>query len=220
MLHVIFELSLILVTVVCGIFLPLSFALLVSLHKVAGVASPIAPLILPFPVGLTVDVVTLECVSVCEEVAALAMLQRIEPLPFIAVSIDPTMHTMALYVPVVPLATVAIAKFSFPDPEALLDSLVPLSLVDLSILPGVETLAISLVLLVESHIRRTIRKYLVASASALVVSPLSLVESTVLIHENPQTMPQLTLVKAAHVKGCFAALNIEIWLFVQCFKIK
>lgn len=101
----------------------------------------------------------------------------------------------------------------------MLQALIPLAVVDFSIVPGVYTLTVSLAILEEAEVRVVIRVALESTTVPHVLLPLSLVLTTVPIahHTFAISFPVLHL---THIKGVTIALLKVVRQFLKCLEVK
>ena len=136
MLHVIEEVTIILITVWSLIFLPLASSIFYSVCEVANIAGPVLPLVVSLSVGFTELVLTCVRVTILVTVASLTVFETSIPLSLIAISIFPLVHTVAVDLTFLPLSDIGITIRALPDSKTLLDAGRPFSIVYLTIRPG------------------------------------------------------------------------------------
>lgn len=158
----------------------LALTTLHSFFELSGVVRAVGPLVLPKAVRKSFDVGANILIAVREEVSAITMPQVLEPLTFIFIFVFPHMHPIPLCLPFDPLPDVRVIFGAFPHTRSLLDSHVEFSFVNFAILPGVDATTMRLAFHILSLVNVPVGENLVAIAFALVLPPLSLVDSELL----------------------------------------
>lgn len=155
-LQVVLKFSFVLVAIQCLVFLPFAFSLFNTGFVIAHVARSIFPFVKSFATRFALVVLALECISICKNVCALSVFERIHPRPFVTIAIDPAMHSLALNVALPPLAAVAISVYASPNTKPGFDARVPFTFINFSVAPSVKTLAMCFVWLVLTNILCTV----------------------------------------------------------------
>jgi hypothetical protein len=109
-----------------------------------------------------------------------------------------------------PLANVGLAIGAFPNTIAMLDAFHPLSIVDFSVFPLVDTLTVGLSVLVGAVERVAVSEHFEAPTVAFVLYPLSFVDSTVLVYKDAHTFSLPAVIQLASVDAVFVLLYSEI----------
>jgi hypothetical protein len=112
--------SVIEVSVVVLALPPLSPSMLQPVLERPNVGRPVAPLILTVTIWLPLNIAAGVNVFVSKNVCALTVLQAVEPLPFIPVTVLPLVHSIAFCLRLIPLPDVRVSKESSPNSVTLL----------------------------------------------------------------------------------------------------
>ncbi len=118
-----------------------------SLFELANVNRSILPLVLTISTRLAIKVLPDVGITICEHICSLAVLKTEFPFTFVSVAVLPLVHAEAIRLALSPLANVRVAKDTLPNPLPFLQSVFPFSLVNFPIDPGVDPLAMWLVVL-------------------------------------------------------------------------
>ena len=87
-------------------------------------------------------VFTRELVAIIKLFGAFAVLEPVPILAFVSVSIFPLVYAVAIDFAFPPFTDVGISVYALPDSKAFFDALNPVAVVDFSIRPGVDALAV------------------------------------------------------------------------------
>ena len=109
------------------------------------------------------------------------MLEAVRPFAFVAISVFPLMHAVAVDFANVPLTNVGIAMGALPYAEALFDTLSPLSIVYLAVWPCEDAFTVCLIVKILANILGHITEQLVATAVSPIVLPFALVDTPIVI---------------------------------------
>ena len=120
---------------VCLLLLPLTVAILHATFELTSIATAINPLILTEALRFSVDILTNKDIPIGEEVASVSMAQGAKPLAFVFVTVPPNMNTIALSLGILPLTNITFTIQTLPYSISTLNSLQPLTVVHLPILP-------------------------------------------------------------------------------------
>lgn len=114
------------------------------------------------------------------------MLQAVKPLSFKTVAILPLMHAVACGFRLMPLANIAITKYSLPDALTFLQTGGPLTLVYLAIRPSVDALAMRLSIQELTFISVTVGVAFHSSSIARIILPLAFVDASFAVLHNAE----------------------------------
>ena len=145
MLHIIEEVSLVLIAVRSIVLFPLTGAVLDSIREVSDVAGPIVPLVGTKAMRFAKLVLTSVNVSILERICSFAMLKTVNEFALVAIPVFPLMYTVAVIPTVFPLADVRLPIDSFPYAEALLDAIKPFTVIYFTIRPSECSLSMQLI---------------------------------------------------------------------------
>jgi hypothetical protein len=112
------------------------------------------------------------------------MSQAKVPLTFIFVSVVPHVDSVAFSLGVYPLADIALFIGALPDSITLLDTLEPLTIINFAIFPLINALAMGFSLIILPVVDVAVRKDFIAAAMAFIVSPLTFIDTTVVVHKD------------------------------------
>ena len=210
LIHALVHIALSVSILISLLFLPFAMAMLQTIHKLACVTATILPLVLAESLRLALLVLTHVAVSVGEEVRTVAVAQALEPLALVLVTIFKDVHAIPFSFSSLPLADVGFTVCALPDAVAMFDAHEPLTVIDLAVLPLVDSFTIRLAILVRTMIRIARGKELVATAATLIREPLAFVDSSVGIDENAVPLTLLILIEQAFIDAIFVLLDTEV----------
>ena len=106
MLHVVEEVTLILIAVRPFVLFPLPSAIFDPISEVSDVAGPIVPLVSAEAMRFAELILASVNIPILERVCSLAMLETVDKFTLIPITVLPLMHTIAMILSVFPLADV------------------------------------------------------------------------------------------------------------------
>jgi len=119
-----------------------------------------------------------------------------------------------------PLANVRLSIGAFPYTVAMLDAFHPLSVVDFSVLPLVDTFAIDLSVLVGALERVSISEHFEAPTMPFVLQPLSLIDPAILVNKDAHALSLPAVIELTSVDAVFVLFYSEISPLAHFFKVK
>ena len=147
------------------------------------------------------------------------MAQAKVPFTFVLISVGPLVLTITMRLVLHPLADVAITAHAFPHAVAVFDTVDPLAVVGVSVHPCVETFATDTTLRIVAEILIPIAEPFVALTVALVFGPVTLVDSTDLIHADTLTVTT-ALSELTTIERVFVTLDGEVRVLLELFEVK
>lgn len=111
----------------------------------------------------------------------MTMSETVLPFSFIAVSVGPFMNSVAVSLVLNPLPDVTVSCGALPHAVSVLDAVDPLTVISVSALPGVQSLAADSSVLVITQILIPVTKSLIAFAVPFVLLPGSFIYSRVVV---------------------------------------
>ena len=184
MLHIVVEVTFILIAVLPIIFAPLTMTMFETIKEVSNICCPALPLICAKATRFAILIVTCVGVSAFKYISAFSMLEAIEELSLIAVAVLPFVHAIAVHFAAMPLAYIVVASNTFPDTISLLCPLKPLPVIFLPIRPREYTLTMRTIVHKVAEIRRCIGEELVSATTSDIILPITLIDSAIVVDEN------------------------------------
>lgn len=218
-LHIIEEVSLILVAIWSTIFPPLTSTVFDPVGEVADIRSPVLPFVAAETVWFTRVVVTSVGVSICEQLSTLAIFQIVFPFTFVPVAILPLMDTVAVNFATTPLSDVGFAVDTLPDAEAVFDTLLPFTIVDFVVRPRENTLSVRLVVQILTNVLRAVREKLIPSAIALIILPLALVHPSIVVDEDAEALA-LPRKQSASIESILSPFDAKLFRLLDLIIFK
>ena len=111
------------------------------------------------------------------------------PLTLVFILVLPNMHSVSLGFSVNPLSDVRISRSTFPNAVTVFDTHHPLSIVYLTVWPGVYALSRWLTLAIVALVDLSIREHFVACSFPLAIAPKPLKNPSVSVLTNTVTVP-------------------------------
>jgi len=124
--------------IIC-IFLPSSSPLFEPLMKLPNVQCSSEPLVLPDPMGHSIQIVTRIHISIWKELCPGTVLHEVFPLTFVFVPIRPCMDPKAISFWVLPFSNVDFTIFALPHSMAIFHAVFPVSVVDFARFPLIDS---------------------------------------------------------------------------------
>jgi len=103
-------------------FTPFAFSVLEAFFELTDVDASVFPFVLTNSLRPSALVGACKNITVRKDIRSLSVLQAVQPLALISVSILPLMHSVAISLRVFPLPDVRVAKDTFPDTLAFLET--------------------------------------------------------------------------------------------------
>ena len=138
---------------------------------------------------LPLEVRTCVLVPVRKCLGPVTMLEAVVPAPLILITIRENMQSEAMGLRLVPLTKVRIILDTLPDSVAVLEPQVPLSVVNLSIGPRVDSLPVGFALLEDPEVGIAVGVPFEAPTLPEVLDPRSLVLAPIAVLHDPLAVP-------------------------------
>ena len=102
----------------------------------------------------------------------------------------------------------------------MLDAVHPLTIIDFSILPLVDTFTVRLALFVRSVVRVAVCEEFVAAAMTLILDPFSFIDSSVMVDKDSKTFALSFVIQLSSIDAIFVLLNAEFRISSDFFIVK
>ena len=152
-------------------------AFLESINEVAFVRCAALPFVSTEAARLAKLIIASVRVSIVENVCSPAMLQTIDELSLIPITILPLMHTVTIDFTTVPLTDVRIPSDAVPHSTALLGPLYPLTVILFTARPSENAFTMRTIIEEVAQIGGCIGEEFVAAATAYVILPISFIHA-------------------------------------------
>ena len=119
------------------------------------------------------------------------------------------MNTISVDFAIPPLSNVAIAMSTLPGSEPLLDALLPLTIVNFTAGPGVNTFSMSFVIQKLSYVLRLTAIDLIASTVPSITLPLTLIDAAISVDKHAKAMA-FPVNQCSLVEGVLRPFYVEL----------
>lgn len=192
--------------------------MLLAVEEVTHVERPVRPSVLALAVRLAIFVLPSVGIACNKDVRTRAVLESHVPFSFVAISILPSVHAVAMGFRLEPFADITVVMEATPNAVTLFKALHPLSIIDFAVGPSVDPFAVCLAHLEVAIIAVAIGVSLEGFAVAEVLQPAPLVLTPVLVLHNAFAIAlainDLTDVERALERGL-----LEVWLLLYFIQV-